>query len=101
MGLLRREAHEGGPFPRVAAGFSLTATSKWSRVSVTKLCARPSNGSVVASSTSFDNNYEVITVQVPADETYNLVVTQAGTARTSMTYYGLAWDMFSSNCAGP
>ena len=60
-----------------------------------------SNGSVVASSTSFDNNYEVITVQVPAGETYNLVVTQAGTARTSMTYYGLAWDMFSANCAGP
>lgn len=40
-------------------------------------------------------------MQVPPDETYNLVVTQAGTARTAMTYYGLAWDMFSTNCAGP
>jgi hypothetical protein len=41
MGLLRWEAHEGGPFPTVAAGFSLTATSKRWRVSVTKLCAGP------------------------------------------------------------
>jgi type I restriction enzyme R subunit len=31
MGLLGWQAHEGGPFPTVAAGFSLTATSKRSR----------------------------------------------------------------------
>lgn len=59
------------------------------------------DGSVVASSTSFDNNYEVITAEVPPAENYSLVVTQAGMARTAMTYYGLAWDMFSTNCAGP
>jgi hypothetical protein len=41
MGLLEWQAHEGGPFPTVAAGFSLTATSARSGGSVTKLCTGP------------------------------------------------------------
>lgn len=39
MGLLGWQAHEGGPSPTAAAGFSLTAASKRLRISVTKLCA--------------------------------------------------------------
>jgi len=55
---------------------------------------------LVASSASFDNNYEVIIQQLSASTTYRVNVVSAST-RTASTYYGLAWATFASGCPNP
>ena len=84
MGLLGWQAHEGGPFPTVAAGFSLTATPKGSGGSVTKLCAGP--GTATQDAESWQNCPNDFTCGsgyacLATDQSWDAVAASGGCAR--------------------
>ncbi len=57
-------------------------------------------GALVATSTSFDNNYEAIVKALTPNRTYRVQVRKASTVAAS-TYFGLAWSTFTPGCPGP
>jgi hypothetical protein len=62
---------------------------------------RASDNALVATSTSFDNNYEVFAGRTLAANTnYRLEIRKAST-RTAATYYALAWAPFAPGCPNP
>jgi Subtilase family len=54
-------------------------------------------GKTVASSVSFNNNYEVIIAQLSPNTDYDVRV-QLSTYQQTSTYYGLAWSTFDAGC---
>lgn len=65
------------------------------------LLVKNSSGAVVAYSTSFDNNYEIIDFQGEAGESYTIHIHQGETPATilgkeNFTWFGIAWNLHTS-----
>lgn len=62
---------------------------------------RASDNALIATSASYDNNYEALIGRtLSANTAYRLEIRKAST-RTSTTYYALAWDSFTAGCPDP
>lgn len=58
-------------------------------------------GSQVATSASFDNNYEVITATASPNTEYIARVSMVGTPSAYFTYFGMAWAPYPTGCPNP
>ncbi len=62
---------------------------------------RASDNTFVASSTSFDNNYEALIGRMLSPNTAYRIEIRRGLTVRANTYYSLAWDSFTAGCPDP